>query len=325
MGAPVEWRAAAGAEIETEGHGLVDLGFRSGDWSAEIFTETLDLRYTRTWEHGKLSVGLRGSAFAQGMWITPWTNGAPDDTRKQQSWAIGPDLRAQRWLAHGLYLEGAGSLQRVGFKPFDGATLDEPDATWGRTEVTAGGYWHDGAETTRLTAGFDVWAPSIPPKPGVNFAPRLQLDLGYHPTADRNGLFPLAELRAGWATGQSDLVATRLGGLTPYNVPLAGAAWAEFWVQDYAAGRLGLVLHVSESQFGLLADGAVFTPPAVTSLPNPPVYNQALGFAATAGFKHKLYYGDLAVGVSPWLVRTNGWPLSVYFQFGSAWGRLTKG
>lgn len=77
-------------------------------------------------------------------------------------------------------------------------------------------------------------------------SPRVVGEFTYSP-GPREGqwfaLLPRFELRAGWARGQDRVLRTRLGGLNPYVVPLAGAAWAEWLVERYVAGRAGYALH----------------------------------------------------------------------------------
>ena len=83
---------------------------------------------------------------------------------------------------------------------------------------------------------------------------------------DRVGPRPLGKLQpfgnrirvAGVAEGTDDLTSTRLGGLNPYVVPLAGAFWGEFWVEDYAAARVGPRWQTERARLALLADLATF-------------------------------------------------------------------
>lgn len=59
ISAPVELRALAGAQIDSDSHGEFDVGVRSGPWSAELYTDTLDLRWSPAHEHGRSWVAAR--------------------------------------------------------------------------------------------------------------------------------------------------------------------------------------------------------------------------------------------------------------------------
>lgn len=50
---------------------------------------------------------------------------------------------------------------------------------------------------------------------------------------------PLVMAWGGVAEGQDFLTRSRMGGLNPYVIPLAGAGWAEWWVEDYGVLRAG--------------------------------------------------------------------------------------
>src|SRR5689334_22351148 len=101
--ADAEVRCAVGTQIEAEGHGIFDLGWRRGETSVQLFTDTLDARTGRRWSRGRFEIGGRFAAAAAGMWITPWSHGAPDPSRAQISTSAGPDLRLERWGPHGTY------------------------------------------------------------------------------------------------------------------------------------------------------------------------------------------------------------------------------
>jgi hypothetical protein len=107
-------------------------------------------------------------------------------------------------------------------------------------------------------------------------------------------LRPWIEGRMGWAEGADTVTATRLGGLNPYVVPLAGAAWAEFWVEDYAAVRAGPRVTFAKGWLAPVVDAAVFDD------------TTAWGLAAVGHAEAGAFYIDLGVGVSPQLDRPDG-------------------
>jgi hypothetical protein len=129
-------------------------------------------------------------------------------------------------------------------------------------------------------------------------------------------LAPRVELHAGIAENQDDLLRTRLGGLNPWVVPLAGAAWAEWWVEDYAAARLGGTVGAGEpgaKQVGVrvspFVDLATFDGDAAAGF--------GLGVRAWRG----RLFADLTGGVAPWIPRQdNVGRTSVWFAVGWDWG-----
>lgn len=305
-GDTAEWRFAAGGQIEAEGHGIVDLGWRRGPLSAQLFTDTLDLRWTPTFSRGKVTIGVRGSGFASNMWITPWSNGAPDSSRAQTSPAAGLDVRAERWGPRGTWAALEGFARYQWFLP-QGA-LEVADTPWARG-AAAVGYWSEVA-AARVSAGVDATASVT--------APFASLEATIAPKSAR--VVPFGELRAGWAQGQDDVVATRLGGLTPYHVPFAGAAWAEFWVEDYVVSRVGAELRLDPVRLCAAVDSGVWTYPDATALPAAPDRQGGVGFALGGAFERRGWFAEAIGGASPSLPRVGGGPaLSAFFVVGTGW------
>jgi hypothetical protein len=293
-----EWRFAGGGQLEQASHGMLDVGWRKGPVSVQLFTDTLDLRLKHRMNRGQVEFGLRGAAFAADMWITPWTDGAPDPTRAQQASYVGPDVRLERWLPHGMYLATELWARWYVFTPLPGSELEVPDQGWLRLDGIAGGWWDDGHWQVRLAGGLDQTTELALP------SPHASATFLAHP---RGRLAPLAELRLLWAHGQDDVLKTRLGGLTPYHVPLAGAAWAEFWVEDAAAARVGVVGRAGVLTVGTVLDGAVWNS----------------GSAAGVGLLSRLdsgsWFGELSVGRSTTPRGEGAWPVSVWFSVGTTW------
>ena len=190
------------------------------------------------------------------MWITPWRNGAPDPVRAQRVAYLGPDVRVEHWLPHGTYVAIDGFSRYHAFAPLGDSPLELPDPWWTRGDVIAGGWWEDGRVAIELSGGFDLTSRV---SPHAAIASRMHLS---------GNFVPLVEARAAVAANQDDVVATRLGGLTPYHVPLAGAAWAEFWVEDYAMTRAGLQWRLGPFSLAQVVDAGVWTYPKHTLLPD---------------------------------------------------------
>ncbi|MEQ1504413.1 MAG: hypothetical protein ABMB14_19385, partial [Myxococcota bacterium] len=251
--------------------------------------------------------GLRGAAAAAGLWITPWTDGAPDPSRAQRVAYVGPDAHAERWLPGGWFAGVDGWLRYQWFTPLAGSTLTVDDGPWVRADAVAGGWWGDGRRVVRITGGIDATDRVTPHVTGEGWIRPGGL------------VAPFGELRVGWADDQDDVVATRLGGLTPYHVPLAGAAWAEFWVEDYAAVRAGLGVHPGILSVAAFADLAVWTAPTRTTGPTDDGEG-ALGLGMSARVASNGWFVDLAGGLAPGLERQPGVGSgSVYLLAGSDW------
>jgi hypothetical protein len=301
---PAEWRFAAGGQLEQASHGVLDLGWRKGPASVQLFTDTLDLRLRHRAQRGQVEVGLRAAAFAADMWITPWTDGAPDPLRAQRASYVGPDARVERWLPRGIYVAAELWARWYSFVPLEGAGLEVPDQGWLRLEGVAGGWWSDGQLQARLTGGLDQTTElSLP-------SPHATATLLAHPASR---VAPLGELRLVWAQGQDDVLATRLGGMTPYHVPLAGAGWAEFWVEDACAARAGLLGRAGALTAGVVLDGAVWT------LPQTGNSGAAAGVGLLSRLESGTWFGELSLGRSTTPRPEQGWPLSVWFSAGTQW------
>jgi hypothetical protein len=105
---------------------------------------------------------------------------------------------------------------------------------------------------------------------------------------------PLVECRAGAATDVDIVTATRLGGLVPHVVPVAGAAWAEWWVEDYAAVRLGPQVNAGPWHVAAVADAARFDA------------DHAEGFGLLGGYAKTPWSADVHAGWAPWIARAKG-------------------
>lgn len=253
---------------------------RRGPWSASWLTDTLDARYAPEFDRGKAWVGLRVEAFAAGLLVVPWKDGAPDPDNARIAGYAGPDAGVQRYLSHGLYVGAQGTVRPWWFGATPGGDA-LPVTLVATAEGVAG--WYKPFAQAEIDAGADL-------EPG-RLMPHARLSAQ---VLRPKGWSPLASVRAGWGANQDALTTTRLGGLSPYVVPLAGAAIAEFRVEDYAATRLGAAWTSDTVRVALFADGAWYDG------------STAVGFGSAAHLVHGPWFTDLAVGYSPWLPRQQG-------------------
>lgn len=280
-----------GAEIHVDdSHGIANVAAVRGPWKLQWITDTLDVRYAPEGEQGRAWVGLRAATFAAGMVITPWVDGAPAPQLAMMGAYGGVEAGWIRYLPRGAYAGVMGFARWHGFygdraEPLPLARLhaapqgvlgwwSEPLHAWAVVGVDLQGR-PDGAVASVAphSRGQAVWAP------GWVVAPRV-------------------ELRAGWGEGQDVVTLSRVGGLNPYVVPVAGAAWAEWWVEDYVAVRAGGEVHTPTVDVLLFTDVAAFDGP------------QGGGTAVGLGLAPTVRVGPvdvaLAGGVVPWVERQDG-------------------
>ncbi len=289
---------ALGVDLNETPHGLVNVEVRRGAWTGSLITDTLQARWDPAGERGRAWVAGRGEFGAAGLMISPWTDGAPDPDRAMAVSYGGLEGGAVRYLSRGLYAGGQGSARYYVFSEVGQGRRSLP----ADHPVVGGdglvGWWTPEAQAwARLGVDYSLGT----------WAPHAHVELKSR--ADK-ALAPRFELRAGWAQHQDEVLRTRVGGLNPYVVPLAGAAWGELWVEDYAALRGGGGWHGGRVEADLLVD-------VVSS----DVQASAAGFALDTRWKHERLYLDADAGYAPFLLRQEGvgaW--SVWLVFGREWG-----
>jgi hypothetical protein len=308
-----EWQLHAdlGGQLDSSSHAVVDAGVRRGALSANFYTDTLDLRWSPESPAGRAWIALRGEAYDAALLVAPWSNGAPDPARSLSASYGGIELGWVRYLPRSVY-GGLSVSERVYYFAARGATripvpgitsLATADLVFGRWTPSAHVWLRAGADLQDLdvqphVAAEAIWQPQPPGELPARGA-----------AAVRGWIAPRIELRAGAAYGQSFLTATRLGGLNPYVVPLAGAGWAEFWVQNYAAMRLAISWATRWSELGVAVDGAAF--------------DQQLqsGFALLLRGRWRRFFVQTDLGYAPWIVRAPGISrLSAWVMAGADWG-----
>jgi hypothetical protein len=127
---------------------------------------------------------------------------------------------------------------------------------------------------------------------------------------------------ASWMWGADDLVRTRIGGLNPYSVPLAGAPWVGYLAGDFAAVDASLHVRIAgEHEVGLLVDGVALEDADRTGGPTarPAVL---AGIGAFADLRKNGWQLDVRCGWSP-TVRPGSavGGFTLFASFGGNWLR----
>ncbi len=296
-----EWQFSLGGEINDAPHGTLDLSWRREALRAELLTDTLQISWNPESERGRWWVAARAEGRGAGLMPAPWTDGAPDPTRALTASYVGSQGGWLRYLPHGLYAGAAGHARLYTFGALSETTIEVPGTTpWLNADAIVG--WWTSSVNGWIRAGAD-WL-------GEGLSPHVAGELNAQPDWT---LAPRAELRAGWAEGQTIVNRTRLGGLNPYVVPLAGAYWAEWWVEDYVALRTGPIWSADTWRAEVTVDAVWFDG------------QTALGFGAEARYQPSLWFGELAGGYAPWIPRQDGLaPASVWFLVGRSWGAIGR-
>ncbi len=276
------WTAQVGGEFNAQPHGIANVGFETETVSAGLITDTLEVRYKPSGERGRGWVAGRVELGAAGLMISPWTDGAPDPGRALLASYAGVDAGALRYLPHGFYVGVMGWVRGHHFAPMAQTVIAVPPVQLRARPELVVGWWSEVASAW-ATAGAE-WAPAAVDavQPGVSLTAAAAPDWL---------VAPRAELRAGVARGRDAVSRTRLGGLNPYVVPLAGATWAEFWVEDYAALRAGHAVHLPSVDLAVVVDQAWFDGQSAT------------GFGALVDVAAGAWGVSVHGGWAPWLPR----------------------
>ena len=128
----VETRVLGGVSIHEYTHGVVNLGIRKDELSAEWLTDTLDLRWSPDLERGRAWVAVRGELGAVGLMISPWEAGRPVREQGFAGAYYGGEGGVVRYLRHGLYVGTAASgTSRERVETYMSTTGDQRSGRWG--------------------------------------------------------------------------------------------------------------------------------------------------------------------------------------------------
>lgn len=290
---------------------VIDLGVRRQAWSAQLLTDTLDLRFSPELAHGRAWVALRGELGAVGMVHAPWAGGRP--VPEQGFWGayVGGEAGALRYGPHGLYGGVSTRGYRVSFIEGPSTEVRIPAPTpWLLAELVGGLYRDRGHVWMRLGVQHDALGEALQPHAHLTATASPGGELG-----------AVTELRAGVAQGQSFLTRTRVGGMNPYVVPVSGAGWGEWWAETYAIGRVGPRLSVDKSghvfTHRLVVDGGVADDRTVASQSD---LAMVWGLGSLNRWTHDRWFADLDLGWGAGVPRDRSAPpLSAWFAIGQSW------
>jgi hypothetical protein len=300
-GAPWTWHAEAGAQVDGDPHGVVNAGVANDDFAVELVTDTIEMWWRPAHEGGRAFLGLRAQGYASQLFVSPWTRGAKDRSRALVVPHAEIAAGAVEDLGAGFYAGVRGSAKAFWFfARSDDTSVPVPEPTFVITPEASLGWWSERA-SFEVTAGADVRDGFV--------SGRAELRVEWRP---RWIVGPRIELDAAAGHLLDDLTKARVGGLNPYVVPVAGAAWAEWWVEDYAAARAGPEVSWSWGSVALVTDAAVFDDETRGARFIDP---WAVGFALLSEVRFGTFFASAALGYAPWIerqegaVRISGWLL----------------
>ena len=80
-----EWTVELGADVTPSPHLVGTFAVREASWQAGLYTDTVDLRWTPSWEHGRGWVAALGAVLEQGLPTLRWL-GARRSTSRSRRW-----------------------------------------------------------------------------------------------------------------------------------------------------------------------------------------------------------------------------------------------
>lgn len=252
MGA--DWRVAGGGEFNADSHGILEVGYRDELIQIEALTNTLELKRELETDGGKKWAAIRGEAVMAGLLPFPWVEGRPAPelgsdaslaraefgSIKYAQWSMyagGVVQFGKEWFAH-----GRDSLYR---DELNNRFVTHPQIILGRYSESLHAYLQIGSylldidtEATQNHAQAHLyWTPKWPISPSI-------------------------EAHAATGENLDALHRFRIGGLNRYTIPLAGAAWGEWWVEEFASVQLGAPVTVpinnTHTELKPIADFALF-------------------------------------------------------------------
>ncbi len=302
-----------------------------GHLGLEYNTETLRLTFdgVRLSDRVEVGVGLTGEAFAAGVLRDYWQQGHNLEERTFLAHYVLAHAALKAQIDDRTYFEVLVAGRRWFFGESDGtgdgfrlpaeAWVFEPRLryTWWRLDDDAG--WRDRHRVfprlrgvaAGVEAGVDArsdaprWGAADDPRNSPSllvFRPRQWLLAGFR-AHDRVRL-QLQE-SAAFGVGEDDLTRDRIGGLTPYAVPMAGAPWPAWLSERYVAGQGSAHVRVFDDfEVGPLVTATGLADPDRTG--DDDTFGGHLGVGALADYRRGPWQLDLRGGWSPTLADDSG-------------------
>ena len=277
-----QWRAALGAHIEPQTHGVFDLGLKKDELSIELLTDTLDIRWAAKRPQGHWWAAARGEALIAGLMSTPYRAGAPAPDRGLFASYVGAEAGGVLHLPAGLWAGLDGAAKVFFFGATSTTKIPVPPTARLFTAAAQLGWWSPWLNL-RVRAGADLRDDTV--------APFARLVGALEP---KWWLAPHVKVHAGISDGQDAITQTRVGGLSPYAVPVAGSGWAEWWVDDYAAVRAGPRVSWSSGHATVFGDLVFFD------------RQRAEGIGVEARQTYGAWFAEVAAGYAPRIPRAPG-------------------
>ena len=335
-----QWRGALGAHVSQTSNGAMDIGWRSGDWQAELLTDTLDIRWRPEDAHGRSWVATRAEFGAAGLMISPWADGAPAPAYALAAFYAGTEAGRIWYLPRGLYAGLDAQARWWWFGGLPDTRRGIPDARARGEGAAILGWWtppiqawvRTGAHLAQVVPGAGLDVPTAADHaPAPRAGPRAH---SVQPSAHLNLTarpHPHGASRHVWRSGPAgatDRMRSRgpVSGSNPYVVPLSGAAWGEFWVDTYAALRAGPGLNIGTVSIDAVVDAAAWqSATRWSSDPTSPPTDRAAGLGILGRLETDQFRCDLDTGLSPWLPRQQGTAWSVWVAIGVPWSERGSG
>ncbi|MEZ4459503.1 MAG: hypothetical protein R3E66_07190 [bacterium] len=103
---------------------------------------------------------------------------------------------------------------------------------------------------------------------------------------------------AGTGVGEDDLTRTRIGGMNPYVVPVAGLPWASFLSSTYVAGEVSQAMRIfGETELGFAGQAAVVDDPDRAG--NTSAFGTLIGVQLFVDLRVSDWQVNASVGASP--------------------------
>lgn len=235
-----DWRVLGGGEFNADPHGIIEVGYRDELIQIEWLTNTLELKREMVTDSGRKWGAIRGEAVMAGLLPFPWVDGRPAPELGSDASLARVEFGSVKYYQWSMY---AGGIVQLGKEWF----AHGRDSLF-RSELQNRFVTHPqiilGRYTEELHAYLQIgnYLLDIDTKAIQNYA---QAHLYWKP---KWRFAPTVESHAATSENLDALHRFRIGGLNPYVIPLAGAAWGEWWAEEFASLQLGIPVNITVKQ-----------------------------------------------------------------------------